>query len=146
MILLIEGFYHADTADIFLNDIVERVVGAKNAAKQRPDLANNQKQQQCHNGNNRKENKCNGRVNAERHNHGKYQHDRAAHCHANQHLIGILNIGHVGCQAGDDGSSGELVNVGKGKGLYVVIHILSQICRKPYGGFCRNVGGKHACQ
>ena len=72
VILLIEGFYHADTADIFLNDIVERVVGAKNAAKQRPDLADDQKEQQRHNGNNRKENESNGRVDAEGHDHGKY--------------------------------------------------------------------------
>ena len=146
MILLIKGFHHTDAPDIFLHDIVERVVGAKNAAKQRPDLADDQKQQQCHNGNDRKENECNGRVDAERHDHGKYKHDRAAHRHADQHLIGILNIGHVGCQAGDDGSSGELVNVGKGKGLHIVIHILPQIGGKAHRGFCGNVGGKHAGQ
>ena len=146
MILLIIGFHHTDAPDIFLHHIIECIVSAKNAAEYWTDLANDQKQQHRHNGNDRKENECNGRVDVEGHDHGKYQHDRAAHCHADQHLIGILNIGHVGCQAGDDGSSRELINVGKGKGLHVVIHILSQICRKPYGGFRRNVCGKNACQ
>ena len=87
-----------------------------------------------------------GCVDAERHDHGEYQHDRAAHRHADEHLIGILNIGYIGCQAGNDRRRRKLVNVGKGKGLHVVIHILSQICRKANRGFRRNVCGKNACQ
>ena len=146
MIFLIEGFHHTDAPDIFLNNIVQLVVGVEHPGKNRPDLADDQEKQQCHNGNDRKENECNGRVDAERHDHGKYQHNRTTHCHAEQHLIGILNIGHIGCQAGDDRSSGELVNVGKSKGLHVVIHILPQIGGKAHRGFRRNVCGKNACQ
>ena len=146
MIFLIEGFHHTDAPDIFLNNIVQLVVGVEHPGKNRPDLADDQEKQQCHNGNDRKENECNGRVDAERYDHGKYQHNRTTHCHAEQHLIGILNIGHIGCQAGDDRSSGELVNVGKSKGLHVVIHILPQIGGKAHRGFRRNVCGKNACQ
>jgi len=146
VILLIEGFYHTDAPDIFLHYIVEHVVGAKNAAKQRPDLADDQKQQHRHDGNDRKEDERKGRVDAEGHDHGEDQHDRAANCHADEHLIGILQVGHIGGEAGHDGRCGELINVGKGKGLHIVVHILPQIGGKAHRGFCGNVGGKHAGQ
>ena len=45
VIFLIEGLHHTDAPDIFLNNVVQRVIGAEHPVKKRPDLADDQKQQ-----------------------------------------------------------------------------------------------------
>ena len=66
-------------------------------------------------------------------------------CHTNKHLISVLDVRHIRCQAGYDGSRRELINVGKSKGLYIVVHILSQVGTKSYRRASGNVCRQNTC-
>ena len=62
------------------------------------------------------------------------QHQRRAHGDAQQHLIGVLQVGHVRRHAGDQPGRAELVDVGKGEGLHVFIDGVAQVAGKAGGG------------
>ena len=81
---------------------------------------------------------------AERHDHGKNQHDRRADRHAHEHLKGILHVRDVRRQARDDGRGGKLVDVGKCEGLHVVVHIFAQVCTETNGRARRDARSEHA--
>ena len=55
------------------------------------------------------------RADEKRHAHRADQTDRRTHTHAQQHLVGILQVGHICGQTGDKTCGAEFVNVGKRK-------------------------------
>ena len=70
------------------------------------------------------------------HDHRADQGNRCTDAHAQQHLICILQVGHVGGKTGDKSGRAEFVNVGKRKGLYIFIHCFSKVACKS----CRSAG------
>ena len=76
VLLLIKGFDDADTADIFLHDVVELIIRAEYARENREYAADNEKQR--HREDRQDDEKRHGDItaDAERHDHGKNQHDR----------------------------------------------------------------------
>ena len=130
VLFLIKGLHDTDTADIFLHDVVERVIRAEHAREDREHAADDEKQRHREDGQNDEKRHGNITADAERHDHGKNQHDRRADRHAHEHLKGILHVRDVRRQARDDGRSGKLIDVGKRKGLHIVVHVLAQVCSK----------------
>ena len=63
----------------------------------------------------------------------KHQMHRGTHAHALDHLERILHVGHVGGHTGDKARRGELVDVGEGIVLDVLIHGIAQIAGKAGG-------------
>ena len=76
VLFLIKGFHDTDTADIFLHDVIELVICAENAREDREHAADDEKQR--HGKDRQNDEKRHGDVtaDAERHDHGKDQHDR----------------------------------------------------------------------
>ena len=76
MLFLIKGLHDTDTADIFLHDVIELVICAENAREDREHAADDEKQR--HGKDRQNDEKRHGDVtaDAERHDHGKDQHDR----------------------------------------------------------------------
>ena len=144
VLLLIKGFDDADTADIFLHDVVELVIRAEHARKDRKHAADNEKQP--HREDRQDDEKCHGNImaDAERHDHGKNQHDRRADRHAHEHLKGILHVRDVRRQTRDDGRGGKLIDVGKCKGLHIVVHVLTQVCAETDRSARRDTRREHA--
>ena len=130
MLFLIKGLHDTDTADIFLHDVIELVICAENAREDREHAADDEKQR--HGKDRQNDEKRHGYVtaDAERHDHGKNQHDRRTDRHTHEHLKGVLHVRDVRRQARDDGRSGKLIDVGKRKGLHIVVHVLAQVCSK----------------
>ena len=65
------------------------------------------------------------RSDEKRHAHRADQTDRRTHTHAQQHLVGILQVGHICGQTGDKTCGTEFVDVGKRKTLDVLVHRFS---------------------
>ena len=62
--------------------------------------------------------------------------------HAQQHLVGVLDVGHVGGHTGDQTGRGVLVNVGKAERLDVAEHTAAQVpCET-----CGRMGTEHGPQ
>ena len=72
---------------------------------------------------------------ADDHSHEQCEHQmhRGTHAHALDHLERILHVGHIGGHTGDKARRGELVDVGEGIVLDVLIHGIAQIAGKAGG-------------
>ena len=124
------GLNNADAAHIFLYDRVHAVVDLECALKDRTDNLHQDAHADCQNRQHREEYERHPAVDLHRHEQCKDQHDRAAHRDARAHLKGVLYVGNIGGQTGDDRTGGELINVGKREILHIVVHIVTQIAGK----------------
>ena len=128
-----ERFNGADGGEGFLDAAVQVVDSALLAAVQRADLAHDERQQngqnrRCDEENNRQlgaEQKCHAQT------HG--QHDRAAHKGAQACVDGVEQHGGIGGHAGDEGSRGKMVQVGKVEFLHGGVLGQAQLGRKAVG-------------
>ena len=125
---------HADTAHVFLHDCVHAVIGFEHALEHRRNTLHQQTEPDCQNRQHAQEDQRKLAVDLERHDQREHQHDRTAHGDTRAHLERVLHVGDVGRQAGDDRAGGELINVGKGKILHGIIHIVAQVAGKAGGG------------
>ena len=130
MILTNIGLNNADAAHIFLYDRVHAIVDLECALKDRADDLHQDTHADCQNRQYREEYERHPAIDLHRHEQRKDQHDRAAHRNAGAHLKGVLHVGNVGGQTGDDRTGGELINVGKREILHIVVHIVTQIAGK----------------
>ena len=73
------------------------------------------------------------------HDHGDDHAGRRADRHAQDHLVGVLDVGHVGGHAGDKTGRGVFVDVGKAEGLDVAEHRLAQVAGQAGG----RLGAEH---
>ena len=58
------------------------------------------------------------------------KHDRASDCNSDNHLEGHLNIGNICRHTCNKTGSRKLIDIGKGKLLYLIIDILTQVLCK----------------
>ena len=145
-VLLIKGFDHTDTADVFFHNFVEFIIGVEHTPEHRQHGADNQKQQDRKDREDGKEDQRNAWADAESDRHGENKHHRPADRHARKHLEGVLHVGDIGRKPCYDRRRRKLVDVGKRKGLYVFIHILAQIGGIPDGGGGAPARRQNACQ
>ena len=81
-------------------------------------------------------------VDSSRHNDRNNQRNRCTHAHTENHLVSVLQVGYIGGKSCYQSCGGILINVGKGEGLDVGIHRLSQVFGKT-GGCPRTVFASH---
>ena len=94
---------HPDAAKILLHHLVQAVVGLEDPAEDGVHRLHDGKNADAQDGQGDEKHHRERAVDLEGHNHGQDQHARRPHRHANGHHKGILNVGDVGGQAGDDG-------------------------------------------
>ena len=133
------GLDHTDAAHVFLHDRVHLVVDLEHTLEDRPDKLHQQAHAHRQNRKHAQENQRQLAVDLKRHDQREHQHDRTAHRDARTHLERVLHIGHVGRQAGDDRAGRKLIDVGKGKILHRIIHVVPQVAGEAGGG-ARRIG------
>ena len=127
---LIKRFDNANTAHVFLHNIVEIVVVREDFAKDRIGEKDDDPERHSQDRQRPEKDRRDLAVDAERHDHRKDHHHRRTHRHADHHIVGIAHVGDVRRQARHDRRSRKLVNVREGKCLHPCEHILAQVRRK----------------
>ena len=144
MVLPDEGLHHADGGDVLLNagvqvivapeDLVEDFHGDHHDGPQHHDQEHHSDQ----------EGEAQLGADDKAHDVAEDQHQRGTHRDADDHHEGILHVGDVGGHTGDQAGYAELVDVGEGKGLDVVVDGLPQVGRQAGGGAGREFAGRRA--
>ena len=136
------GLDNADGGDILLHALVQVVVLAECLAEVLGGAAHNKGERTAQQDDGDQIDVCQPTVDRVGHD---QRHDHAGgrtHRHAQQHLVGVLDVGDVGGHAGDQARGGVLVNVGKAEGLDVAEHAAAQVAGKARG----RVGAGHRAQ
>ena len=139
-----KGLYHADGADVLLHAGVQVVVTAEDLVE---DLERHDHYQPEHHHEENDRYQEGGRyLQADVHAHCKAEDEvqRGAHCDAGAHHEGQLHVRDVGGHTSDQTGHRELVDVGEGEGLYIIVNGLAQICRESGGGVGRKLAGQRA--
>ena len=144
VLLAHEALDHPDAAQVLLHHVVQLVIGFEHALEDRMRAGHDQIDTHAEDRQGDQEYHGNPGVDRHRHNQREQQRQRRAHRHPQDHLEAVLNVRHVRGEPGDDGSGAEFINVGKGKILNAVIHVVPQIPGKTGGGHRRHPSGKHA--
>ena len=136
------GFDHADCRNILLHALVQVIVLAESlgeiAGGVRHDIHQHAAQQDDRDQVNVSQLAVDGVGHDQRHDHA----GRRTDGHAQQHLIGVLDVGNVGGHTGDQTGGRVFIDVGKAEGLDIFKHAAAQIAGKTGGG----MGAKHGTQ
>ena len=140
------GLHHADGGDVFLHAGVQVVVLLEHLGEDLHGAAHDE--HQTHGQEQQRPHVDHGHlaVDLEGHEDGADQRDGGAEAHAQNHLVGVLDVGHVGGQTGDQTGGAEVVDVGEAEGLNVLKHTLAQVAGKAGGGLCTPDGAQRAEQ
>ena len=141
-----ERLYHTDAVEVLLRHVVELIVGLEHPLKDGVYPCHNEVQPNAQHRNRCQIDQREPHAHAERHDHGENQHGGGTQGNAHQHLIGVLDIGNVRGQTGDNAGGGELVDVGERIGLHPIEHVVPQILGEAGGGVGSEVSGECAEQ
>ena len=146
MLLPHEGLDHADAVQIFLHHVVQTIVALEDPLKDGMRVGGHQIQPHAQHGDENSENAGQLRVDTDGRHQREDQHEGRTHRRADDHLIGVLHVAHVGGQTGDQTAGGEPVDVGEGKFLNMAVHIPPQVLGKARRRNRRIVAGQNAEQ
>ena len=135
---------YADALQVLVDHIVELIIGVEHTLEHRVHDDGQTTQADCENRDAGEEHQGDRRADAEREDPYHDHHDRGSHTHADHHAVGVLQIGHIGGEPGDDRTGGELVDVREAEALNLLELVLTQILRKARGGDRREFSGKEA--
>ena len=144
MVLTDVGLDHADAPQVLLDHAVELIVNTEDLFKNGMDMGCNIEKHKAHQDNAYQEHQRQGGLQQEGHDQRADHHDRRTHADTHQHLIGVLHVGDVGGQTGDDTGGGKLVDVGERILLHLVVHIVAQIACKTGRSHRRKMAGTAA--
>ena len=136
------GLDDSYTLYILLYRLVHRIVLLEYAVEDRVYAFENYCKTYSQNRYKRKENKRYLMIDDKCHYQRKYEHYRTSYSYTHYHHICVLHVCNVRSHSRNKTGRGKFVNVGEGKILYLVIHILSQILGKS----CRSRRRILACQ
>ena len=140
-----EALHHPDPVDILLHHIVQRVVGLEHLVENLEHQGHQPKEHQHQQRQGDAVHQAQLHADAHGGDQGQRQHHRAADGHADHHLEGVLDVGHIGGQPGDNGGGGEFVDVGEAEFLDMVVHVMAQVlgeARPGLGGENRRSGAE----
>ena len=133
---------HANRTHIFLHGSIQFIITLKYLREVTHGKTGDQDQAQRQKDHRDQINTCHGRGDQKCRDHGKDHGKRRTEAHPQDHLVCILQIGHIRGQTGNQSRRGKFIDICKGKGLDMIEHSLAQILGKSGGCFCR----KHAAQ
>ena len=138
LVLPDEGFHHADGVQVLLHHQIQLVGGVLQRREERPHIADDDD----HRHRQQRYGHQKHLTQAEADLHGldqrRHQHHRCADAYAHSHEQRHLHRRHVVGQAGDEAGGGEMLDVGKGKPLHLLILRLPDIGAEAHGGLCRH--------
>ena len=127
VILAYKGLHHADGADVLLDRAVDHIILAEHLLEVAHGHGNQDEQRHAQHQHHAQEDHGEPGVDGQRHHQRDDERHRRARAHHQDHLEGVLHVGHVRGQARDQAGGGEFVDVGKGKALDVFKHRLAQV-------------------
>ena len=144
-----EGFYHADGGDIFLHAGVQVVISAEDLIKNLRGFQHDKNQNGSQKKNGDQKNGGQAGADEEAHYHAADQHERGPNRDAQDHLPGVLDVGHIRGHPGHQPCGAVFVDVGKRKFLYLFIDAVPQVAGEAAGrlrgaGPCQNAEGQAA--
>ena len=138
------GLHHTDALQILVHHIVELVIRVEHTLEHRMHVHRQTTQTEGENRDARQEHQGNGRADAEREDPRHDHHDRGSHTQTNDHGIGVLQVGHIGGEPGDDRAGGELVNIGEAEALHLLEFVMTQVLGESSAGDRGEFTGKEA--
>ena len=137
-----EGLYHAYGGDIFLHAGVQVIISAEYLIEDFCGFQHDKNEYGSQKKNGNQKDGGQTWADEEAHHHAADQHERCTYRNAQDHLPGVLDIGHVRGHPGHQSGGAVFIDVGKGKILYLFIDAVSQIAGKAAGG----LRGTGSCQ
>ena len=108
---------HAHVGDVFLDAIVQVIIGIKDLSKEWIDDLSDHTQDQPQEDSNPYKDASHLRIDQVASNNGKDQIERCPHTDPDHHLIGVLHISHIRHHPGYQTTWGETIDVFEGEGL-----------------------------
>ena len=146
VIFLHEGLDHADAVQVLLHHIVQPVIALEDPLEDGVGVRGHQIQAHAQHRNENGKDAGKLRVDGDRRHQREDQHEGRTHRRADDHLVGVLHIAHVGGQARDQTAGGEPVDIGKGEFLNMAVHVPPQILGETGGSHRRIMPGQNAEQ
>ena len=134
------GLHYPDRGHIFLYTLVQGVILGKSLAEVFHGTGDHYPQHTAQQQHRHQVDAGQSGADPEGHDHGTDQTHRRTHAHAQQHLIRVLDVGHIRGQPGHQPRRAEFVDIGKSKGLDPLVHGLAQVPGKA----CGSLGPEHA--
>ena len=134
-----EGFHHAHGVEVLLHHKVHVIRGALQSGKERPHIADHHGHRQDQQRHHHQKHPAQVKADLQRLHQRGDQHDRGTNAHPHAHEQRHLHRGNVVGQPGDQRCGGEMLNIGKGKPLHLLILRLTHLRAEAHGGLC----GKH---
>ena len=125
-----KALYNANTAKIFLDNVVEVIVGCENLSENREGEFNDKRKNYRQKRYYIKENHCKLAVGSERENKRENQHRGRSEHNSCEHLKRRLNVCNIGCKTRDKACRREFVDVREAVILDIVEHIVADVSRK----------------
>ena len=144
MVFAVVRLDHADALEVLIHVVVELVIGMEDALENRVHQKDDREQRDAENRDDRKIYQRNRLADAERADPCGDHHDRGAHADADDHLVGVLQVGHIGGAAGDDRAGGETVDIREAEALHLGEHVVAEVLREARGGDGGEPAGKRA--
>ena len=104
------GLYYPDRGDIFLYAVVEIIVSSEDLLEILGCSAHDKRHYECQKQNSAKIDPGQSRTDDKGHYHSNDHGGRRPHRHSKDHLISVLNIGHIRCKPGDKTRRRKLVD------------------------------------
>ena len=138
------SLHHPDGGDVFLDAGVQVVIPVEHLPEVDHGLGHNEEEKHTQHDHGYQIDAGQPGADEEGHHHGHQQGGGGPGAHPQDHHVGVLHVGHVGGQAGDETGGAELINVGEREGLDVFVHGLAQIPGQACGGPGAELGSQDA--
>ena len=135
-------FDHADGGNIFLHALVQVIVLFECGGEVVAGAGHDEHQTAAQNDDRHQIDGSQLGVDGERHDHGNDHAGRRTDGHTQNHLVSVLDVGHVGGHTGDQTGGGIFIDIGKTECLDIAVHGAAQIAGVT-GGSTRT---KHTAQ
>ena len=143
-ILTIEGLDDAHALQVLVDDVVELIVRVEDAFEDRVHDDDQAEQADREHRDAREEHHGDLRADAEREDPCDDEHDRRAHADADEHLVRVLHVRHVGREPGDDRARRKTVDVREAELLHLLELVMAQVLGKTGGTDGREPTGQEA--
>ena len=140
------SLYHADRRHVFLYGSVQLIVLGKCLLEILGCVVHDQEQADSKDNNRDQVNTGKPCIDRKRHDHRTDHARRRSHTHTQEHLISILQVGHICRQTGYQSGCTELINIREGVILNIDEHRLSQISGKSCRRSCAEFSSHHTCK
>ena len=144
MIFTVVGLHHADSLEVLIHVVVQSIVQVERALEDRMHVSGDGDEAAAQNWDGHEEDHGDGGADAEAQDPCDDDQQRGAHAHADEHLVGVLQVRDIRGAPRDDGTGGEPVDVREAEALHLLEHVVAQVLGEACGRHCRVTTGESA--